>query len=66
MIKNQIGEIAGKIWDELDQNGEASLAQLKKKIGTSAFFLQAGIGWLAREEKVSFSKRGNSLIITLK
>ncbi|MCK5738857.1 winged helix-turn-helix domain-containing protein [bacterium] len=66
MLIEQIGAIAGKIWDELDQNGEKSLAQLKKKIDTTPLLLQAGIGWLAREEKIRFSKKGNSVIVGLK
>lgn len=65
MIK-EIGETAGKIWDLLNNSGEVSLAQIKKNIDGSADHINQSLGWLAREDKLSIVKNGNSLRVSLK
>jgi hypothetical protein len=61
-----IGAVAGKIWEVLKDGNEVSVAQLKKNIEGDAFLLNAAIGWLAREDKLKFSKMGNALKLSLK
>lgn len=63
---NQIGEVAGNIWQTLKEDGETSVAQLKKKVEGNAFLLDSAVGWLAREDKVVVSKKGNSYVVNLK
>ncbi len=54
MIKQVIGENAGKIWHQLDEKGEMKLTELLKisKIEETEF--NRSLGWLARENKVGF------------
>lgn len=61
-----IGQNAGKIWQNLDAEGETSLSKLikKTKLDTNNFFM--ALGWLARENKIFFYNNSNGeLFITL-
>ena len=62
----QIGITAGAIWATLSQNGESTLAALKKEIDAPADLVLAGVGWLAREEKLQFTTSGRSVKLALK
>ena len=60
------GETAGKIYQALEKNGGCTLGALQKEIGVSdaALFNQA-IGWLSREGKLDFEKKGSGWQVTL-
>lgn len=62
----EIGDVAGIIWGFLDQHGETSLSKLKQGTKLSDHILLMGLGWLAREEKVSFGREGRTLKIGLR
>ncbi len=62
----KVGEAAGKVWHTLKNDGEMSAAQLKKATGTDDKTLWMALGWLAREDKVSFTEVKNTLKISLK
>ena len=66
MMIDQIGIDAGKIWNELELNGEMTTGALKKSLGMAPFNLNIAIGWLAREDKVSLSRNGNTIKLQLK
>ena len=61
-----IGETAGKIYQALESSGMRTLTELQKeiKVSDAALFHQA-IGWLAREDKIAFSKKGNQAALEL-
>ncbi|MBN2705025.1 MAG: winged helix-turn-helix domain-containing protein [Deltaproteobacteria bacterium] len=63
---SQIGIDAGKIWNELELNGEMTTGMLKKSLGLPPFELQLAIGWLAREDKIELDRSGNLIKIRLK
>jgi len=63
---DQIGEIAGKVWMFLKQNGESNLNQLKKGIKADPNLILQAIGWLAREDKILIEKKGRFVIYALK
>ena len=63
---HQIGEIAGVVWFYLNEEGEASVATIKKDLSVSADLLLAAVGWLAREEKLEFAVSGKTVTISLK
>ena len=50
-MKHPIGETAGKVWKFLDEEGEATLNQMKKGIKADPNLILQAIGWLAREDK---------------
>jgi DNA-binding transcriptional ArsR family regulator len=64
-IVRQIGETAGAIWRALDKNGPLTLAKLVKIVGEPRDTVMQGIGWLAREGKVSIVEEGRSRVISL-
>ena len=68
MDKFKIGENAGIIWRMMDNNKHWEYGELKKATGLSDRELNAAIGWLARENKIQFLSRHQSVyrIIGLK
>ncbi len=63
---HQIGEIAGKVWMFLKQNGESNLNQLKKGLKADPNLILQAIGWLAREDKLRIEKKGRFVTYALK
>ena len=61
-----IGETAGKVWRLLNENGGASLSQLKKGVKVDPNLILQAIGWLAREDKLRIEKNGRYVIYSLK
>jgi hypothetical protein len=60
-----IGANAGKIWAYLVKNETATLSAIKKELDLKADSAGLAIGWLAREGKIEFNKKGASLNINL-
>lgn len=65
-MNHLIGEMAGKIWHELHENGEMTTTKLKSRLKSDAFTLNAALGWLAREDKVELNKSGSTVKVGLK
>jgi len=63
---DKIGTDAGKVWNELELNGEMTTGILKKNLEMSPFDLNVAIGWLAREGKIVISRQGNMIKVQLK
>ncbi len=61
-----IGETAGKVWRLLNENGEASLSQLKRGVEADPNLILQAIGWLAREDKLHIEKNGRYVTYSLK
>lgn len=66
LANENIGQVAGDVWQLLDQEGGQSLPVIKKAIDAPDDVVTAAIGWLAREDKLTFSKSGRSLTISLR
>ena len=63
----RIGEAAGDMWRTLEQNGSPlSVTQLKNRTELPENLLFSGLGWLAREGKISISGTGKKLEVALK
>ncbi|WP_297807961.1 winged helix-turn-helix domain-containing protein [uncultured Methylophaga sp.] len=65
-MTDPIGPAAGKIWHYLQQNGTASASRIGKDTELDSKVLQRAIGWLAKEEKLSFENKGRNELISLK
>ena len=63
---SKIGDNAGVIWEALNSNGSMSITQVKKKTTLNDSDTSMALGWLAREDKVSISKKGKALNISLR
>jgi CheY-like chemotaxis protein len=61
-----IGQMAGAIWQALSTGGERSLAQLKKEVNAKGPLFDWAIGWLAREDKIIITTKKSSFTIRLK
>ena len=62
----QIGQTAGRIWNQLTESGPMSMAKLVKAVGEPRDTVMQALGWLAREDKLSIEEEGRSRIISLK
>ena len=65
-IEKEIGEAAGKIWEVLNGNEAMSKSKLAEATGLPTAVVNLGIGWLAREGKVTREKRKRVEVIGLK
>ncbi|MCK5533528.1 winged helix-turn-helix domain-containing protein [bacterium] len=63
---DMVGEVAGRIWDYLDQYGEVTILRLKSYLKVSNTLICMAIGWLAREHKVIIQKQKREYTISLK
>ena len=66
MITEEIGSNAGKIWDFLNEQGNQSLKELKKKLKMTDQQFYLAVGWLAREGKIFDFEDDKTLMIGLK
>lgn len=57
MNYSNIGENAGTVWRTLHGNNKQSWEELVKSTGLNPLDLSCAIGWLARENKINFSKQ---------
>ena len=66
MLQEKAGETAGKIWTVLNEKGAMTLKQIKKaaKINEKDFYL--GLGWLLREDKLTFDEESSEATFELK
>ncbi len=65
-MQETIVESAGQIWNYLSQNGEVTTTKMKKELNLDDNFTSLGLGWLAREDKINFSKKGAHVKISLR
>jgi predicted transcriptional regulator len=66
MITNEIGLNAGKIWRLLNEQGDHSVKELKKKLKLSDSDIYMALGWLAREGKIFHFEKDDILMVGLK
>jgi hypothetical protein len=65
-MQQEIGTAAGKIWSQLQQNGETSLPQLKKATQLEPPVFEWAIGWLAREDAIEIMPSKKTFSMRLK
>jgi len=65
MIKNVIGENAGKVWKVLNENMESNIEELKKKTKLKNDEIYLALGWLSRENKIIFFEENSVIKICL-
>lgn len=64
-MMEMIGEAAGQIWNYLNENGESTIAKMKKDLDLKGNMADLGLGWLSREGKVEMTKKGLSTNVRL-
>jgi len=65
-VVTSIGELAGKVWRHLNAEGPLALSKLAKELGAKPDRIAMAIGWLARENKITLTVKGNGTRIALK
>jgi hypothetical protein len=63
---DSIGTVAGQVWRYLDGRGEVTLSKLAREIDAPRDLVMQGVGWLAREGKISFHEGPRSKTISLR
>ncbi len=67
MFEEKAGELAGKIWEALHENGELSAKDLKKAVKVRADKdLYLALGWLLREDKLVVKEEAKDILVSLK
>lgn len=64
-MKHHIGETAGKVWKTLQVKGEVNISQLPRILDEKSTTVYQAVGWLAREDKIEFRKKGPQIWISL-
>ena len=65
MENTRIGLNAGKVWRILNEKGELSMFELCRELGLTFEEVAVAIGWLARENKISFREKENMLFVKI-
>jgi winged helix-turn-helix protein DUF2582 len=65
-MHEEIGTVAGMIWHALNDQGELSLAQLKRGVNAKTPLFEWAVGWLAREGKIVISPAKRSFRLRLR
>ncbi len=65
-MEAEIGDGAGMIWQYLKEHGPTTLGRLRHGTKLSDQLLLMGVGWLAREGKVSVVQQGRTVQLSLR
>ncbi len=61
----EIGETAGRIWQLLSDREEVNIAGLPKILNEKSVVVYQALGWLARENKITYRKEGGKILVSL-
>ena len=64
-MKDHVGKLAGQVWRFLGEAEVAELGQLSRKMKLKAQDAYQGLGWLAREGKVEYHRKGETVLVSL-
>ena len=59
-MNHRIGQIAGRVWRFLGEKGNVSISQVESAIDENPELTSMALGWLARENKVTFQETGSA------
>lgn len=65
-MSEAIGDVAGKIWHYLNENGTSSVTKITTDLDTNKNDVQRAIGWLLKEDKLLLEMKGRTETLTLK
>ena len=64
-MKIKIGEIAGKIWKILGEKEDVEILRLPQILKEKGEIVYQALGWLAREDKINYHKKGGKTFVSL-
>jgi len=62
----ELGEAAGKVWQGLARHGPTLSKNLPPALGLESILVHMALGWLAREGKITFERKGGDLLVALR
>ncbi len=65
-MQERIGDVAGEVWRFLEKNGESSLSAIGDSLDAPRSKVHMAVGWLAREDKLSFRENGRGTLYSLR
>lgn len=65
MLKEKIGETAGRVWAILAEEGRIRISRLQKKVDAPRPLYYQALGWLAREGKIDYSQEKGRKFVAL-
>lgn len=65
-MQETIIETAGQIWNYLNEKGEVTTKKMQKDLCLEDNMAFMGLGWLSREDKINYQKRGAHTKVSLK
>jgi hypothetical protein len=66
MNEEAIGKAAGDIWKLLAEQGPIPFRELARSLDEDRDLVAMAVGWLSRENKLSFQSTGKDLLLGLK
>jgi hypothetical protein len=66
LSSDRIGQTAGDVWRVLAERGGQTVAGVKKSIDAPDDVVLLALGWLAREDKLTFETNGRSVTVSLR
>lgn len=64
-MKEKIIEVVGKVWRFLGQNGQTNVSQLAKSLKEKDEVVFQALGWLAREDKITYTIKNRRTFVSL-
>ncbi|HUU49482.1 MAG TPA: winged helix-turn-helix domain-containing protein [Nitrospinota bacterium] len=64
-MKEVIGKTAGRIWEVLREKEKVNVTQLPKTLKEKTLIVYQALGWLARENKIDYHKKGDKIFVSL-
>lgn len=64
-MKAQVGNAAGRVWDALKQKEKVEISALARMLKEKTAIVYQAVGWLAREDKIDYKKKGDKIYVSL-
>jgi len=64
-MKAKVGETAGRVWEMLKNKDKVEISALARMLKEKTVVVYQAVGWLAREDKISYHVKGNKIYISL-
>ncbi len=64
-MKREIIKTAGKIWEALREKDRLTITQLPRGLKVPSVVAYQALGWLAREDKIEYHKKGDKVFVSL-
>ena len=65
-MNDHIGTVAGTVWEYICQKGEVNLSSIPRALKEKSAYVYMGVGWLAREDKLIFTEKGDKIRVSVK